>query len=67
MRLVAVDGADVEPVLIDQILLSPGERFDLELECTQPAGRYWIRSSTLRSNNDPSRVPLGQYLTAFND
>jgi len=46
MKVIATDGADVEPVEVDALAISAGERFDVIIEANQPVDSYWIRSET---------------------
>ncbi|XP_035674595.1 laccase-2-like [Branchiostoma floridae] len=48
LRVLASDGHDIEPLTVDAIILSPGERFDFELDASASPDVYWIRAETLR-------------------
>ena len=47
LTVVACNGKDMRPILVDQIVLAPAERVDFELLADQKVGRYWMRSRTL--------------------
>ncbi|KAL8621799.1 hypothetical protein ACOMHN_016286 [Nucella lapillus] len=48
LRVVATDGMELRyPVDTDYVILTPAERYDLELVANQSAGNYWIRAVTL--------------------
>ena len=44
LRLRAVDGFEIQPVVVDEIVLHVAERVDVELVASEPVGRYWVRS-----------------------
>nr|ATG88100.1 laccase-2-like protein [Plutella xylostella] len=41
---IATDGNPVKPVTAEHILLYPGERMDVVVRASQPAGGYWARA-----------------------
>jgi ABC-type multidrug transport system ATPase subunit/FtsP/CotA-like multicopper oxidase with cupredoxin domain len=47
MTVISTDGADVQPLAVDELIISSGERFDLILEANQPRANFWIRVDTL--------------------
>lgn len=49
LTVIATDGAPIKPVVVDQLVLSNGERYDVLLEAKQ-RGAHWIRASTLDGN-----------------
>eukprot|EP00058_Branchiostoma_floridae_P001614 XP_002587102.1 hypothetical protein BRAFLDRAFT_102619 [Branchiostoma floridae] len=48
LRVLASDGHDIEPLTVDAIIVSPGERFDFEVDASASPDLYWIRAETLR-------------------
>ena len=51
--VVALDGADVRPFQVDDVIIAPGEAVDFVVQAIAPASSYWIRARTLRnSEND---------------
>ena len=51
MTLVASDGAELEPTVIESFIATPGERFDVEVACDQPTGNYWIHAESMVDND----------------
>lgn len=37
------DGEDLQPIEVESILLTSGERYDFVLKANQPLGNYWLR------------------------
>ena len=52
LRIMALDGIDIEPMVVDSLFLYGAERADVELYADQPIGHYWMRS---RYAKDDSR------------
>ncbi len=48
MEVLASDGHEVEPVVVDSLMIHPGERFDVIIRANRPVGNYWVRARTLR-------------------
>jgi FtsP/CotA-like multicopper oxidase with cupredoxin domain len=46
LTVIATDGAPVRPVQVDNLVLAPGERYDLLLDADQE-GAHWVRAVTL--------------------
>jgi|GEM_PF-145295 len=46
LTLIAADGRDVEPVEIDDLVIAPGERYDVLLTIAQP-GSYTLRAAAV--------------------
>ena len=62
LTLVATDGYDVAPILVDVILINPGETVDFEISANQTSGKYWVRAcamSALRKNQTMSQMEVG--------
>jgi len=50
ITVVALDGHDIQPLLVDSFIVFPGESFDFLLvpdQDTAQSGRYWLRVRTL--------------------
>lgn len=43
MTMIASDGSDFVPIVVDAFVSYAGERFDFILHANQPVGNYWIR------------------------
>ena len=44
LKVVSLDGMDVQPTIVDSIILYPAERADFEVVVDQPVANYWMRS-----------------------
>lgn len=60
ITLVAVDGSEISPLIVDSFIVQMGERTDFEVSMTQPVDNYWIRARTLRAGINNSTVPNPQ-------
>lgn len=49
LTVIATDGAPVKPLIVDNLVLGPGERYDVLLKA-EGSGSAWIRSATLDGN-----------------
>lgn len=47
LTVVASDGSELEPVVVESIIINPGERFDFILTADKTVSNYWIRAETL--------------------
>jgi multicopper oxidase len=47
--VIATDGSPVKPVVVDNLVFAPGERYDVLLKA-QGRGVHWIRAATLDGN-----------------
>lgn len=45
--MVASDGYDFEPIVVESFIINPGERYDFLLRANQAYGNYWIRAVSL--------------------
>uniref|UniRef100_A0AAG5DEL4 Uncharacterized protein n=1 Tax=Anopheles atroparvus TaxID=41427 RepID=A0AAG5DEL4_ANOAO len=43
MQLIATDGGAVQPMMIDTLISTSGERYDFVLSADQKPGNYWVR------------------------
>ncbi|XP_043504919.1 laccase-5-like [Polistes fuscatus] len=43
LTVIATDGEDVQPVVVDKIISLTGERYDFVLNANQNSGSYWIQ------------------------
>ncbi|CAL1529110.1 unnamed protein product [Lymnaea stagnalis] len=50
ITLVASDGYDLQPVIVESFIINPGERYDFVVTANQEVGNYWIRAVTLEVN-----------------
>ncbi|GFR64970.1 laccase-2 [Elysia marginata] len=50
LTLIASDGYDIVPTVLDAIIINPGERYDFLVEANKLPGRYWVRAQTLEIN-----------------
>src|SRR5262249_61026095 len=46
LSVIARDGAPLQPVVVDNLVLNVGERFDVLLKAEQ-GGTHWVRAATL--------------------
>jgi FtsP/CotA-like multicopper oxidase with cupredoxin domain len=44
--VVASDGADIEPIVVNSLFITVAETIDFEVVADQSPGRYWIRADT---------------------
>ncbi|ELU05031.1 hypothetical protein CAPTEDRAFT_159404 [Capitella teleta] len=50
LTLVALDGQEINPIVVDSVMVHPGERVDFEVTFDQVPDRYWMRSRTIREH-----------------
>ncbi|CAL1527059.1 unnamed protein product [Lymnaea stagnalis] len=50
LTLVASDGYDLQPVVVESIIINPGERYDFFITTNQSVRNYWVRAVTLEVN-----------------
>ena len=48
--VVATDGYDIDPWMVESLVIQPGERYDFILDANQPYGNYWIRGVSLEAS-----------------
>ena len=58
LRVVAIDGKNIELIVVDSVMVHPGETIDFELEpihwnLSKVDATYWIRGRTLRAGFGP--------------
>lgn len=46
LYIVASDGADIQPILVDSFYVTVSETVDFEIKTDQRPGRYWFRADT---------------------
>ena len=53
VKIVASDGFELEPHIVDIFVINPGERFDFIIKANQAPENYWIRGITteIEKNN----------------
>ena len=47
LTIVASDGYDVKPMIVESFIINPGERFDFLLTTDQNIDNYWIRGESI--------------------
>ncbi|XP_064606396.1 uncharacterized protein LOC135471205 [Liolophura sinensis] len=47
LEIIASDGYEIEPVVVQSFIINPGERYDFILTANNSIANYWIRSKTL--------------------
>ena len=47
LHMIATDGYDTEPLVVESFFINPGERFDFYIIADQQKKSYFIRSDTL--------------------
>jgi L-ascorbate oxidase len=67
MRVVALDGAEITPVTVDNLDLAPGQRVDVLVTADQTAGNYWLETSVRGRNIGTLGRAIIQYSTATLD
>ena len=50
LLMIATDGYDFQPMLVESFVINPGERYDFILTANQPIDNYLIRVKTLEVN-----------------
>ena len=56
MKVVALDGNEIVPVIVDEIMIHPGERIDIQIQADQNTDCYWIRARTLKDCSNVTEV-----------
>ncbi|XP_046357742.2 laccase-2-like [Haliotis rufescens] len=51
LTIVALDGADVQPVTAESFIIYPGERVDFVIYADNAESNYWVRGVALESKN----------------
>ena len=59
MRVVALEGVDIEPLSVDSFMIFVGESVDFEMDANKAGGQYWMRAVTLRHGKGRNPVPDG--------
>ncbi|CAG5132851.1 unnamed protein product [Candidula unifasciata] len=50
IKLLASDGYELQPVVVESFIINSGERYDFEIVTNQTEKNYWIRAQTLEVN-----------------
>uniref|UniRef100_A0A2C9JW58 Plastocyanin-like domain-containing protein n=1 Tax=Biomphalaria glabrata TaxID=6526 RepID=A0A2C9JW58_BIOGL len=50
LKIVATDGNELDPLLVESFIINPGERYDFVVVANQSIDNYWIRGETLEVN-----------------
>ena len=61
LKVVAADGSDIEPIVVDSVILHSGERFDIIIEANQAVDNYWIRAETLEKYQNRTGFAVLRY------
>ena len=64
LKVIAVDGTDIEPEEADYIIIHSGERYDVEIRTNANVGNYWIRLEDL-TTQDVKGVIYGFYINTL--
>lgn len=48
ISVMATDGYDIIPHVVESFIINPGERYDFLLEATQTIDNYWIRANSIQ-------------------
>lgn len=64
LLVVSSDGEDLEPVLVESVIVHPGERFDVIIDCNQTRANYWIRGQTLEVDHTHVAEAILHYIGA---
>ncbi|XP_052105492.1 uncharacterized protein LOC127738326 [Mytilus californianus] len=74
LKVVAVDGTEVEEEQAESVILHSAERIDVEIQANAPVGNYWIRMEDMAAkdtNEKPINMVKGygilRYATATSD
>lgn len=51
LKILAVDGSDVEAETAESVILHSAERFDVEIQTEAPVGNYWVRLEDMASKD----------------
>ncbi|XP_015173568.1 PREDICTED: laccase-5 [Polistes dominula] len=57
LTVIATDGEDIQPVVVDKIISLTGERYDFVLNANQPSSSYWIQ---LRGLDECAALKISQ-------
>ena len=52
MWVVASDGAEIEPIEVNSVIIDTGETIDIEVNVDQVVGQYWMRARLLNAGTD---------------
>jgi len=47
LTVIASDGYDIQPMVVESFIINPGERYDFLLEADQPFNNYWLRAVSM--------------------
>lgn len=50
ISVMATDGYDIIPQVVESFIINPGERYDFLLEADQTVKNYWIRANSIQVN-----------------
>ena len=47
LKVIASDGYDLKPMVVESFIINPGERFDFLVDADQSIGNYWLRGESI--------------------
>ena len=51
MTVIEADGESTTPLVVDSLLLFPGQRYSVVVQADQPIGNYWVRANPNDGNS----------------
>ena len=51
ITVIASDGYDIQPMVVESFIINPGERYDFLLEADQQFSNYWVRAVSMEVIN----------------
>ncbi len=67
LKVIATDGQLTEPQEVDNLVVSPGERFDVIMTANQPVNNYWVRAFTQEEDMPHGVLAILKYKGANGD
>ncbi|XP_022196029.2 laccase-9 [Nilaparvata lugens] len=67
LTLIGTGADSLEPSIVDSVVMSSGERFDVVLEANKSPGDYWIMVSGLDTCLDAKQVAVLKYVSSFGE
>ena len=52
ITVIASDGYDLKPMVVESFIINPGERFDFLLTTNQSVDNYWIRGESIEVSSN---------------
>jgi FtsP/CotA-like multicopper oxidase with cupredoxin domain len=66
LRIVALDGGPIDPIVVDSFFIYVGERVDFEVDANQSPGRYWMRARPTCIDHEARAVLVYDSVAASN-